>query len=115
MELIVFHSTHCALTRKVIELIADEGHEAVAFDVLRTPPKPDELRAVLNRLKLGPRALMRTKEPVYRQLGLNDPSLSEGQLIMAMAAHPQLIDGPIVVSEDEAVLARPAEKVYNIL
>ena len=82
---------------------------------MKTPPKPAELRAVLKMLKTSARRIMKARDPVYVRLGLNDPTLTEGALINALADHPHLLDGPLVVTEDDAVIARPPEKVFNVL
>ena len=115
MDVVLFHNPACPVSCRVRELLHAEGIEPVIFDYLKTPPKAGELRAVLKLMKVGPRRIIKAKEPIYQRLGLNDPTLSENHLIRAMVAHPQLIDGPLVVTEDDAVLARPPEKVFNIL
>ena len=115
MDVVLFHNPACAVSCKVREMLHEEGIEPVIYDYLKTPPKADELRVVLKLMKSSARRIIKAKEPVYRRLGLNDPTLTENQLIQAMAKHPELIDGPLVVTEDDAVLARPAEKVFNVL
>ena len=115
MDVVLFHNPACPISCKVRDLLKDEGIEPVIFDYLKSPPHADDIRAVLNLLKTSARKIIRAKEPIYQTLGLGDPTLSEGQLIRAMAAHPQLIDGPLVVTEDYAVVARPPEKVFTIL
>ena len=115
MDVVLFHNPACPISCKVRELLQAEGHHPVIFDYLKSPPKAEDLRVVLKLLKVGPRRIIKAKEPIYQRLGLSDPTLSEGQLIRAMVAHPELIDGPLVVTEDDAVLARPPEKVFNIL
>ena len=115
MDVVLFHNPACPISCKVRDLLQAEGHEPVIFDYLKTPPKVDDLRVVLKLLKASARRIIKAKEPIYQRLGLSDPTLSEGVLIRAMATHPELIDGPLVVTEDDAVLARPPEKVFNIL
>ena len=115
MDVILFHNPACPISCKVRELLQQEGFKPVILDYLKAPPNADDLRVVLKLLKAGPRRIMKAKEPIYQRLGLGDPTLSEGQLIRAMVAHPELIDGPLVVTEDDAVLARPPEKVFNVL
>lgn len=115
MDVIVLHDPRNPASRKVVELLEAEGLEPLLLEYLREPPSPEELRTIIRLMAVGPRKIMRTKEPLYRQLGLDDPTLSEGQLLEAMCNHPHLIDGPIVVTEDQAVLARPVEKVFNVI
>ena len=115
MDVVLFHNPACPISCKVREMLQNEGIEPVIFDYLKTPPKADEIRAVLKLLKSGPRRIIKAKSPLYRHLGLGDPTLSEGHLILAMANHPELIDGPLVVTEDDAVIARPPQKVFSIL
>lgn len=115
MDIVILYDPKCATSRKAREFLEDEGLQPILVEFQKQPLSTDQLRIILKLLKMGPRALMRTKEPIYRQLGLNDPMLSEGQLIQAMAAHPALIERPIVLTEDDAVLARPADKVFNLL
>jgi arsenate reductase len=74
-----------------------------------------ELDATLRMLRMEPRELMRSKEKEYRDLGLKDPSLSRDQLIAAMVEHPRLIERPVAISGDRAVLGRPTESVLEIL
>ena len=82
---------------------------------LETPPSAAELQALLGKLGIGARQLLRTGEDEYKALGLDDPQLSDAQLVEAMAAHPKLIERPILVAGDKAVIGRPPEKVLEIL
>ncbi len=66
-------------------------------------------------LDMEPRELMRSKEKEYRELGLKDESLSRDQLVAAMVEHPRLIERPVAISGDRAVLGRPTEKVLELL
>ena len=82
---------------------------------LETPPSPAELRELLRMLGTGARGLLRTGEPEYAELGLDDPSLGEDALIAAMAAYPKLIERPVFVHGGRAVIGRPPERVFEIL
>ena len=84
-------------------------------EYLKEPPSVEELDAVLRMLDMEPRELMRSKEREYRELGLKDESLSRDQLITAMVGHPRLIERPVAISGDRAVLGRPTERVLEIL
>ena len=85
------------------------------MEYLKGPPSVEELDAVLRMLDMEPRELMRSKEKEYRELGLKDESLSRDQLIAAMVEHPRLIERPVAISGDRAVLGRPTEKVLGLI
>ena len=79
------------------------------------PPTVDELDTVLGMLGMEPRELMRKREAEYKELGLDDGSLTRDQLIAAMVEHPKLIERPIAVSGDRAVMGRPTERVLELV
>ena len=85
------------------------------MEYLKDPPSAAELDGVLRMLGMEPRDLMRSKEKEYRELGLKDESLSRDQLIAAMVEHPRLIERPVAISGDRAVLGRPTETVLELL
>jgi arsenate reductase len=84
-------------------------------EYLKTPPTVDELDTLLGMLGMEPRELMRKREAEYKELGLDDESLNRDQLIAAMAEHPKLIERPIAVSGDRAVMGRPTERVLELV
>ena len=79
------------------------------------PPTVDELDSVLGMLKMEPRELMRKREAEYKELGLDDELLTRDQLIAAMVEHPKLIERPIAISGDRAVMGRPTERVLELI
>lgn len=85
------------------------------MEYLQQPPTVEELDAVLRMLDMEPRDLMRRKEKEYRELGLKDESLSRDRLVAAMVEHPRLIERPVAISGDRAVLGRPTERVLDLL
>ena len=85
------------------------------MEYLKTPPTVDELDTLLGMLGMEPRELMRKREAEYKELGLGDGSLTRDQLIAAMVEHPKLIERPIAVSGDRAVMGRPTERVLELL
>ncbi len=85
------------------------------MEYLKNPPSAGDLDAVLRMLGMEPRELMRSKEKEYRELGLKDKSLSRDQLIAAMVEYPRLIERPVAISGDRAVLGRPTERVLELL
>jgi arsenate reductase len=84
-------------------------------EYLKTPPSAGELKAILRKLGLGPRDLLRTGEPLYAELGLKTRKLDDDALIAVMAANPILIERPIVVAGGKAAIGRPPENVLAIL
>ena len=84
------------------------------MEYLKTPPTVDELDTVLGMLGMEPRELMRKREAEYRELGLDDESLTRDQLIKAMVEHPKLIERPVAISGGRAVLGRPTERVLEL-
>jgi len=84
-------------------------------EYLKTPPTVDELDSLLGMLGMEPRELMRKREAEYKELGLDDGSLTRDQLIAAMVKHPKLIERPIAVSGDRAVVGRPTERVLELV
>ncbi|MDE3736070.1 arsenate reductase (glutaredoxin) [Pseudomonas resinovorans] len=114
-ELTLYHNPRCSKSRGALELLEARGLAPTIVRYLETPPSATELRDLLAKLGLTARQLLRTGEDEYKALSLDDTSLSEEQLIAAMAAHPKLIERPILVAGDKAVVGRPPEKVLEIL
>ena len=85
------------------------------MEYLKTPPTVDELDTLLGMLGMEPRELMRKREAEYKELGLGDGSLTRDQLIAAMVEHPKLIERPIAVSGERAVMGRPTERVLELV
>ncbi len=96
-------------------MLREQGIEPEIVKYLDEPPDVETLERLLGQLGMEPRELMRKKEAEYKDLGLADTSLNHDQLVAAMAAHPRLIERPIVVSEKGTVLGRPTEKILEIL
>jgi arsenate reductase len=115
MKAKIYHNTRCSKSRGALELLEARGIAPEIVYYLETPPSPAELRELLRMLGIGARGLLRTGEAEYAALGLNDPSLDDEALIAAMAAHPILIERPVFVHGGRAVIARPPEKVLEIL
>ena len=114
-ELTLYHNPRCSKSRGALELLEARGLAPTVVRYLETPPSAADLRTLLGKLGLTARQLLRSGEEEYQTLGLADASLSEDQLIEAMVAHPRLIERPILVVGDKAVVGRPPEKVLEIL
>jgi arsenate reductase len=113
-ETVIYHNPRCSKSRQTLELLNERGIDADIVEYLKTPPDAHMLEHILDLLGMQPRELMRTGEPEYRELGLDDPALSRQQLIDAMVEHPKLIQRPIVVNRNKAALGRPPEDVLRL-
>ena len=114
-DLTLYHNPRCSKSRGALELLEARGLQPNVRRYLETPPSAAELKELLGKLGISARQLLRTGEEEYQTLGLAAPALSEDQLIEAMVAHPRLIERPILISGDKAVIGRPPEKVLEIL
>jgi arsenate reductase (glutaredoxin) len=115
MDVTIYHNPRCNTSRRVLADLRARGIEPRIVEYLTTPPDRATLERLLGALGIEPRALMRRKEPIYRELGLDDPAKSRDDLVDAMLAHPILIERPIVVTGKGAVVGRPPERVGEIL
>ena len=115
MAVTIYHNPRCSKSRQTLALIEERGVEPLVVEYLKTPPTREKLKEILDRLGLKPRELMRKGEAPYKELNLDDPKLSDGQLIAAMVENPILIERPIVLSGDRACLGRPPENVIDLL
>ena len=115
MTITIWHDPRCSKSRRTLQILNDFGLRPKIVEYLKTPPQPEELRDVLRRLAVGPRDLMRTREASWRDFGLDDANLSDDALIQAMHEHPILIERPVVLAGDKAVLGRPPEKVLDLV
>jgi arsenate reductase len=115
MTVTIYHNPRCAKSRATLQLLEAKGMTPKVVDYLKTPPSAAELKAILKKLGLKPRDLIRKGEPRYAELDLKDRQLSDDQLIAVMVDNPILIERPIVVSGGRAAIGRPPEKVLEIL
>lgn len=115
MSSILFHNPRCSKSRHALDLLRQRGIEPEIVDYLQHPPSAEQIRALARTLGIQPRAMLRSKEPEYVELGLSDHSLDDQTLIAAMAAHPRLIERPIFLCDGRAVIARPPERVLELL
>ena len=114
-DLTLYHNPRCSKSRGALELLEARGLAPTIVRYLETPPDAATLNALLGKLGIAARQLLRTGEDEYKALNLADPALTDAQLIEAMARHPKLIERPILVVGDKAVVGRPPEKVLEIL
>lgn len=111
----IYHNSRCSKSRSALALLEQHGEPFEVIHYLETPPSASELKMLLSQLGIHARQLLRTGEDEYRELQLDDASLSEEALIAAIVKHPRLIERPIVVAHGKAVIGRPPEKVLEVL
>ncbi|URN98193.1 arsenate reductase (glutaredoxin) [Leclercia adecarboxylata] len=112
----IYHNPRCSKSRETLNLLKDHGVEPQVVLYLETPPDAATLRTLLGQLGMtSARPLMRQKEALYKELGLDDSALSEDALIQAMVDNPKLIERPIVVAKGQARIGRPPEQVLEIV
>ena len=113
-EFTIYHNPRCSKSRQTLQLLQDRGVEPEIVLYLEQTPDATELQSVLTKLGISARALLRKGEDAYKDLNLSDASLSEADLIAAMLNHPKLIERPIVIKGDKAVLGRPPENIEEL-
>jgi arsenate reductase len=109
----IWFNPSCSKCRETMEILRDRGVETDVVEYLQTPPTAAEIRDVLAKLGLSARALVRSREPRYAELDLEDAT--DDELIDAMAANPILIERPVVITGGRAVIGRPPERVIDLL
>ena len=114
-DLTLYHNPRCSKSRGALELLQARGLAPTVVRYLETPLDAAQLEALLGKLGVSARQLLRTGEDEYKTLNLADASLSEAQLIAAIAAHPKLMERPILATADKAVIGRPPENILEIL
>ena len=115
MRLTIYHNPRCSKSRQALALLEERGLEPQVIKYLETPPDLAALKRLLSYLNQPARALLRTKEKAYREAALDNPALSEDELLAAMVKQPILIERPIVVHRNKAVIGRPPEQILTIL
>jgi arsenate reductase len=115
IDVIIYHNPECGTSRNTLGLIRNAGIEPHVIEYLKCPPSRVLLQLLIARMGISVRDLVRTKETPYHDLGLDDPSITDDQLLNAMMAHPILINRPIVVTPLGVKLCRPSETVLDLL
>lgn len=111
----IYHNPRCSKSRETLQLLRDKGVEPEVVEYLNTPPDEATLTRLLGMLGIEPADLLRRKEPIYKELGLEKKLGDRAAVIRAMVEHPVLIERPIVVKGRKARLGRPPERVLDIL
>lgn len=111
----IYHNARCGTSRNTLALIRNAGIQPQVVDYLQSPPSVQQLAELIQNAGLDVRQAIREKESVYLELGLDNPALTNDQLLQAMHSHPVLINRPFVVSDGGTRLCRPCELVLDIL
>jgi arsenate reductase (glutaredoxin) len=111
----IYHNPRCSKSRETMELLFEKNIEPVIVEYLKSPPTAKEIKQLLSLLGMSARDLIRQNEAVYQEKQLDNPSLSETELIRAMVSHPVLIERPIVIVNDKAVIGRPPENILELI
>jgi arsenate reductase (glutaredoxin) len=115
MDVIIYHNPDCGTSRNTLGLIRNAGIEPHIIEYLKTPPTRLLLRQLIDRMGVSVREVIREKGTPYEELGLDNPDLTDDQLLEAMMAHPILINRPIVVTPKGVRLCRPSEEALDLL
>jgi len=114
-DITIFHNNRCSNSRGALQILRDKGIEPNIVDYIATPLTAAELSELVAHVGVPVRDLLRTKEAAYKEQGLDNPAVTDAQIIMAVAQHPILLNRPIVVTPKGAALCRPPEKVLELL
>jgi arsenate reductase len=114
-DITIFHNHRCSNSRGALQILRDRGIEPNIVDYIATPLTAPELSELVAHIGVPVRDLLRTKEALYQELGLDNPAVSDAQIILAVAEHPVLLNRPIVVTPKGAKLCRPPETVLEVL
>lgn len=115
MPIVVYQKPTCTTCRQVHAALKESGVDFASVDYYVDPIPKAKLVELLRKMGMSPRELLRTKDPIYKTLKLGERELSDDQIVDLMVKHPDLIQRPIVERGRRAILARPAERLKEIL
>ena len=115
MKVKIYHNSRCSKSRQTLDILKSKNCDIEIIEYLKTPMALKELKSVLNKLNYEQRDLIRKGEDIYKKENLSNTSLSNDFLMEKMILNPILIERPIVVFNDKAVIGRPPEKVLEII
>lgn len=115
MATTIYHNPKCSTSRNVLAMLQEKGIEPEVIEYLKTPPSRTKLKELLKKMGASPRDILRRSGTPYDELGLDDPKLTDEQILDAIEQHPILIQRPIVVGPKGVVMCRPKERVYEVI
>jgi len=113
-QLTIWHNPRCSKSREALKLLEESGKEYSVVKYLDEQPSKEELQALLSKMSLSPREIMRTKEAIYKELDLKNEE-DDMKLIEAMVENPKLIERPIIIQKEKAIIARPPSLVSEFI
>ena len=111
----IYHNPRCSKSRQTLNLIKENGINPTIILYLENKPKVNELKKILDLMNMKPRELLRKGEDDYKIFNLNDSSKSDEEILKIMSENPKLIERPIVVTGNKAVIGRPPENIFKII
>ncbi len=114
-EVTIYHKPTCTTCRQAVQLLKESGEPFTTVNYYEKPFTKPQLKGLLKKAKLSPKEVLRTKEDIYKELGLAKKTVSDDELLDLMVQYPDLIQRPIIEKGDKAMLARPAETVKAML
>lgn len=114
-KLTIYHNPGCSKSRETLDILTNNNRAPEIVEYLSEPPTKEILEDIIKLLKISPAELVRTGEPAYEQAGFNIDSMNDDEIIEAICAHPSLLQRPIVVSGNKAIIGRPPTKVLDII
>ncbi|MBV1884113.1 MAG: arsenate reductase (glutaredoxin) [Pseudomonadales bacterium] len=116
MSVKIYHNPRCSKSRTTLKLLQEKGIEPEIILYLETPPSTDEIKRILSQLGLEPKKLIRFNEAIAKELAIKaSDDKSESDWIKLMSQNPKLIERPIVVKGDKAVIGRPPENIDSLV
>ncbi len=114
-KLTIYHNPGCSKSRETLEILTNKGRAPEIVEYLTEPPTREILEEIITLLNIPPSELVRTGEQAYKDAGFNLYSMSDGDIIDALCTYPSLIQRPIVVSGNKAIIGRPPSRVLDII
>ncbi|MDX1628726.1 MAG: arsenate reductase (glutaredoxin) [Fulvivirga sp.] len=112
--LTIYHNPRCRKSRETLQIIEDAGATVQVVEYLKTTPSKETLTEIVDKLDIKPEQLIRKGEKAYKE-NYKGKTLTDAEWLEAMEKHPKLIERPIVVKDDQAVIGRPPENVKQLL
>lgn len=115
MSVTIYHNPDCGTSRTVLAALREAGHEPHVIEYLKQPPSRQTMKSLLSSMGMAPRDILRRKGTPFEELGLDDPALTDDQILEALAAHPILMERPVVQTPLGVRVCRPADRLQEIL